>query len=332
MGFKRNNPGCRCCESCIICNSDCGWTTISGSPDLSTPGVVSFFSSTGLVLSDAQATSGIICHYISVQGSGDDNGDQIRLYFKYKDSNNYWYLQATLGTTGTLKLFERVGGVGPTERKSASLARSGGQPVFLRVCYRRGVIVCSEDFSSTTYNYATTSDVDDWLSAGVGVGTVTSGVSFDTFRYEYIYDEEQKPTCDPCAVPEAPADSCAFCDDDPPPFQYKVTITGGSVFDGTYYLTQMPTNPFDGVNGCTWRVPVSFACSTDYCYVRVGDTFIGAFMYRSSAGLSSAQWLDSSMGAGTMNCNATYTIANSYPGGFPCPSSAGTTATIEPVT
>lgn len=210
MGFKRNNPGCRCCQGCIICDNDCGWTDVTGGPsDTSITGFVDISDANTITLCNENAVSGIAEHYIQASMFSFDSGDKLRLYFKYKDSTHYWYAQIITGAAGSIKIFERNGGA-ETERATVAFATSVSQFCTLAVCYGDGQVKATETNTGTKCVYTVATTIDDQLSAGVGTGTLATFAEFSEFLYRYL-EQPDKPTCEPCP---AIAQGCEICSDD----------------------------------------------------------------------------------------------------------------------
>lgn len=211
MGFKKNNPGCNCCESCIICDGECGWTDVLGGPSShgSPPGVVDITTSNTITLSDAEAATGVSEIYLESTFFSFDSGDELRLYFKYKDSTHYWFAQITVGASGTIEIYERDGG-SETQRATVAFASDPETAYTLAVCYGDGRVKATETITGTKCTYTVATTIDDQLKAGVGVGTLTSFAEFNDFIYRYL-ESPEKPTCEPCP---AIAQGCEICSDD----------------------------------------------------------------------------------------------------------------------
>lgn len=312
MGFKKNNPGCNCCEGCIICDNDCGWTVEAGTADTSLTGVVDITAANTVVTSNANSASGVVEIVLTASLSAFDDGDEARVIFKYLDADNYWYGQLTIGTSGTLKLYERSGGV-TTQRATAAYSSAAGDTYTLRCCYGNNAVTVTETTAGVRVSYTTGTAIDDQLSAGVGSGACSTLIEFTSFVYEYMFSVD-KPDCNQCHICK-PTD----CVLDTIPESIQVVISGiannsctscGS-FNGTFVLDFVPSL---APALCVWRYYFpSAVCLVDFIQLNMNNGLLTLYITQNSPPNASV----SLSGAGSTNCATWSGVSLSPPGGSP---------------
>lgn len=167
------------------------------------------------VLSTKTAGAGKVAIWQAVAVKLADVGDVARFYFKWKDDENHFYLEVTLGSASTARcrVYQVQGSGDPTELTDPEVPAYAGMEAdawfTLAVCYgqdRIAFLVYPGDDADAGQNLQLganmsidlTTDISDARYFGVGTGAVTTLVSFKNFVYEHGYAEGTDEDCNQC--------------------------------------------------------------------------------------------------------------------------------------
>lgn len=245
--------GC-CCSTdpCAIASDDFSVDNLAGGYDQRSgtwavgAGVLSTTSGTALVVSNTASPVGLTSIYCQVVVRLPDTTAIARLIVAYVDDSNYWFAEAKAGATnGTLKLFQRSGGVN-TQRGTTQNVSSFqiNEDWTVTLCYNGvtmlafigiGTGVTAEVGFTSAVTVAST-------KAGVGVVSGIGGsVTFDSFLLER--QREDSPTCKACGT-------CACCTTSMPD-QMQVEFNGFTNFTCTDCVAFNGVYILDKVSSCT---------------------------------------------------------------------------------
>ncbi len=181
-GFKKNNPGCKCCGTgCTFFSDDfavddlaTNYTSVSGSWAISGGNLHTASSSAVLTGSTANPNSDPNTK-ISVTVNIATNGDTARIILARVDANNYCYAEVKAGTVAYLKIFQVAGGGAAIEEVSCSgFSRATGTFSFCASIYNG---IMRANVGSDAVTFAATFTGTGW---GLGTGTLITGtVTFD---------------------------------------------------------------------------------------------------------------------------------------------------------
>lgn len=252
-----------CCATCDICSDDfgradgsdidtgsaCGWTESSGSAEISS-GEMKVTSSNAFIACNSVGDSGSANFLVRAKVSGDNTGDQVRLWIKESDGSgdSGWFAQLTIGTASALAIYSRSGGGAPTIQATTVITTSAGTDYEMRFCVQgRRFNVTVAGKGGVTYTHG--SDPANNHRAGVGTGTITSAVYFDDFSYEYVAETSLHEDCDQCG----PCSACNF-ETEPETIQIDIGGGAGTSFDGTYFTEYRWASTGDPATGdaCQW--------------------------------------------------------------------------------
>lgn len=254
MGFKRNNPGCECCESCVIYSDNfdradesdvSNWTEQSGDWSVSGNKATVASPSGGEILTsdDADTTSTLVTIQADLYSTS--AGDELGLV-EFRDSNNYlaFYVRLSGGSAHVL-VKQKVAGVTTTLRDFAHAVAAANTTINFKVCldtefgwqvFIDGQQIMSDGAPATAYG-----SVPD-LKYGLYCGSCTGTPTWDNFLVKhYRLPESVEFECIDCS-------RCATCEE-PVPTQWKIVSSGWSAgtsgrcsgaecsghFDGTIY-------------------------------------------------------------------------------------------------
>ena len=174
-------------------------------------------------ITNATSGGGATGLYLTATVKCNTTSDIGRLIIAYADSSNYWFCEVQPGATnGTLKLFQRSGGVntqqGPTQTVFG-LQATNTATVFL--CVGGGYVRTTAYKTlgtNASISFAASPTITS-KAAGVGTGAGTSNVKFDDFTYSK--SEFESATCPDCPGPS----NCSACSTDTAS-SYTITISG----------------------------------------------------------------------------------------------------------
>ena len=119
------SPGCNCCGSTCAIFSDTfaslsGWTQTSGSWSASSS-TATTGSISAVLLGNTTQAAGTAAMTITASITIGTSGDIARLYVGYKNSTNFCYGEITAGTSGSMSVYQVIGGT-PTLLHTISIA------------------------------------------------------------------------------------------------------------------------------------------------------------------------------------------------------------------
>lgn len=272
---------CDCC--CTIASDDFGadqlatnWDVRSGTPAVAS-GVLSMSAGTNLLIHNTAAPADATAVFSSVTFRGTSTIDIVRLVVAYVDDNNYWYAEAQPGSSnGTLKLFERSGGVN-TQRGSTVTISSmqTNEDWEIQLCVQPGAVTAAAFFGSLLATnevvYAATVTV---ASTKAGLGASESGtITLNDFEFErHFADNDSCRTCNTCQ-------NCSTGQ----PYQVQVVIAGMAnnpftctpCLNGTFILTRRSRCQWHLANtGCTTSVGETIAMTLGF---EIGNVRLSLF-------------------------------------------------------
>lgn len=164
-------------------------------------------------------------HVVVVDFVADDNGDQVRLICTWDNDNQYLFAEAEVGaTSGTLRLYERIGGVNTLIDDETVNGLVPNTLHRLEICFdgvkyaRAKLTVNVGGGSGFAYAFGP-SLITGGDRVGIATGAVSTSVQFNNFDWErHGLDTD---FCELCAV--LPCDPCV---DDEAPTLLSVTISG----------------------------------------------------------------------------------------------------------
>jgi hypothetical protein len=333
-------PACGgCCGSagCIIFSDNFSsdnlatdWDNRSGSWSVS-GGALSSTSSSALIVTVAETDGVATGAHLTALLYMDTTSDIGLLILGYSDDDNYWFLEVQPGAAnGTLKLFERAGGVdlqlGSTQTITGLIA---GQTVTACLSIGGGAIVAQTTFGSerdSVLSFGSPAMAN--TAAGVGTGSGSSYVEFDDVQFkEHRADNEncgncQVTTCTALctSVPASmtltfdgftdggDANSCTCCEAANSAFVIKKTSDcGGHVFNAGLLI---------GGNTClTGLIGLDGLMTWDFS-ANGGDTKLTVTMNQKNygpnacgAGPSTGQYSwEHTVGTSPANCETTFSL------------------------
>lgn len=209
---------CRCCASCDYFTDDFSadnlatdWDDRAGTWAVGS-GVLSTTSASALIVTTTESGATATGVYVEVLIRCATTSDIARVVAAYVDDDNYWFAELQPGASnGTLKLFERAAGSNTQRGPTATiLSLNANDQAALSICISPGAVttvaVVGTDFGSNSAGtaYAATVSVDS-TKAGVGTGSGSSDVEFDSFVFgKHSVDD---PLCYSCSH------SCDRCTD-----------------------------------------------------------------------------------------------------------------------
>lgn len=207
--FKTMGPACPCEEDvvCTIFSDDFAtdrtgtdYSVRSGSWSVAA-GLLTCTSSLGLIREEtAYDVAATACH-LTVTMTMASTSDIGRIIFAYVDDNNYWYVEVQPGATnGTIKLYERSGGVDTQRNATVSVPTlTAGTPAAVCVSYTPSNVKATAQVTAGL-GYVTFSSSITIASTkgGLGTGSGSSSVSFDDFYVNQHSTDEA--TCSRCVV------------------------------------------------------------------------------------------------------------------------------------
>ena len=232
------------------------YTVVSGTWSIAS-GNLNTTSTNALIVSNTTlgTSSGVVRAQVTYSVMA--NGDTMRFYGNYKDANNCLVGEIIKGaTTGTLKLYSRIGGV------ETEIASQAGLSLSLIVDYCLSwsptiAMLTTGDVPSSAYARALYTPISDGYQGGMGSGaTVTGTVRFQRFIIARHPDESSACTdCRPCTP----------CSDlEPDEVSVEITgVTNGSCATCANYNT---TWVLPNVGGCTYRYD-----DHNVCFAGFGD-------------------------------------------------------------
>lgn len=260
MAFKKHNPGCPCCDICQI--PIAGWSEESGDWELSNQ-VHSTNDDNALLVTTNEHPDGLSTHVLRFTFQGDDEGDVIRAYLCYEDSDNYLMAEFEIGPSlgdGKVRMYQKASGT-LTELGDELTVTMLQKGMFHEVwlCYD------GEHFSYTSYYLGS----HRWEAAtatgkriGIGTGAITAQAQF-AVAWARIFDDPDEPTCRKC---HNVTFSCSNCEDDVQPANMKVVVSGaaqGTNFDPCYCDVYNGTQIVPHHLNCVYRKLFLNACFGD---------------------------------------------------------------------
>lgn len=228
--FNRSN------STDISTGSECGWTEVSGSWEISSNRLRC--TAPGLAILGATHPEGEKTIYAAVTPTSSDVGAKVQLVFGYLDSSNYYYFECTFTSSvfaGVNHRIMKVSGGTHTELSRIYRSMSVGFNHLIEVCVKEdGQIVASID------TFECGCPAQTFSGEGVGVGLLTSSdtVDFDNFTFSRSYSAND-PDCVDCNPVCA---SCNLNGELGPPI-VQIEIPSGT-WAGTYFATS--------VGNCNW--------------------------------------------------------------------------------
>ena len=216
---KRNQPGCPCC-GCDYHFDDFNRSSSTnvGGDYTETSGdwsIVDFGGGEGsLLIQNANAVLTVDVAHPGAEANGVVGfafyafhaGDQVRWLFDYADADNYYFVQVTVGSSGTLAIYQRSGGTN-TLLESTTVNAPAGQFLSLFVYWGER---CGGETGSYVLAYMPDDafNPDEALVAvetsgfsndakALATGNLTSGIYFDQFTL-WKHSSESSASC-PCA-------------------------------------------------------------------------------------------------------------------------------------
>lgn len=202
-GWYGPRGACGCCESCSIFSDDfnraddtdlgADWSEVSGSWSISSNRLVTS-STSAVAISTTESSEAVVHVSAIVRGA---SSDELRLIFAYEDTNNYWYAQATIGSS-FLRIYSRVSGT-DTLQGFQSSTLSASTDYRLQVCVGEDGIAVATIYAGTSSTVVAHVFSDGSPSAtglggfGVGTGASASSVQFDSVTALRVSDD-----CEPC--------------------------------------------------------------------------------------------------------------------------------------
>lgn len=193
-------PGCGCCSSCTIFSDDFStdrtgseYTTGSGTWTVAA-GALTCTSASALITENTASDGGATANYVAVTVTPASTSDSGGPVGAYTDANTYWFALVQPGAAnGTLKLFQRSGGVNTQRGSTVTLTgyTSGAKTVCL--CFANGNV--SASVGTSVVNYTASVTVSS-KTAGMTTGAGSSSVAFDNFSYKkHRKDDSNCNTC-----------------------------------------------------------------------------------------------------------------------------------------
>jgi hypothetical protein len=226
----------------INTGSPVGWSEVTGNPEILSNRLS--FSGAGIALcSTSQAGSDPRFRLVSnVQASAE--GGTARYLFDYVDTNNYKIVETVFGTSGAVRLIDRIGG---SETTRAELIASNVLNTDARIalCYNVGqatVHFYQQSASQSrflTYNWGPLADVNGVVALACSADG-GGAVSFDSFDLAKHYSLQMG--CPGCS---SPCLGCSF--GAPPGMRVELSNLGNARFD---------CSPFN----TTYDLPLSGRC------------------------------------------------------------------------
>ena len=267
---------------------------------------------------------------ISFTTLGEDDLDELRGIIAIEDSDNFLFAQLTVDDTcGSLKLFQRAGGVNTQLGTTVAIETAySDQTHTMRVCWNGTHLwahVTTQTGEETWYRQAAQIDAAGLSSlGGIGVGSITTKARFNNFRLEYMHGVfEQFKAVDDCELCRPDPLACIIHEDgfdrpdniDPGCYWEEVTgdhdivsnlletITAGIIIsrrpngygDSEAYITVSITAPS---NGNSAKVICDYTDASNYHYLSISwgvasGTTDGRFqLYRRSGAVDTALLTD----------------------------------------
>lgn len=225
-------------------------------------GVLTTSSDDALLVSNHTVPSGDTAALMGVRIKCSDLDDAGRAAIAYSGDDDYWFAEVEPGTVhGTLKLYERVGGVN-TQRGGTLVLRDFVVDSWVNVCLSvlpdRVLVSAHVAGVATSQEYLATVSVTGTKS-GVGTGTVVDTVTYDNYVVsKHHEDDEDCPYCqDTCVVctclPRAWQVVITGVENQYPPSSYGGPCTGCDQYNGTYFTKDWMDGDFAVAGtGCHW--------------------------------------------------------------------------------
>jgi len=140
-----------------------------------------------------------------------DTGNQIRLIVNYEDSDNYWFVQwEREATTGSLKLYERSGGVETQRGLTVSSSGLDVNSVQLHVCmFATGIESTYRFPGSATIYRGPSYMIEDSTSAICAIGTGTVSSDIWVYSFSLTRHRTEDDSCAECGG------ICSYCSNYP---------------------------------------------------------------------------------------------------------------------
>lgn len=218
---------CCCGGTCTIFTDDYStdrtgtdYTTSAGTWAVS-GGVLTCTTASALITANTAVTAGLTGIYVRASITCATTSDIARLIIGYSNDSNYWFCEAAPGAVnGTIKIYQRSGGVN-TQIGSTLTFTSFTTVRTADVCmsYLNGTVNVVGTVLTTTKSTLTEPGTITAAGSKVGMGTGagTSSVTFDSF-------ELQKHNVDDSTCPNCVA--CNGCNPDLIPAEMQVTFSG----------------------------------------------------------------------------------------------------------
>lgn len=249
MGIKKRYvPGCTCCEagcgSAIYgFSSLSAWTQQAGTWTSSGGNATTTDNNAILLLTDSPTWQSNFKLYIQSATSALN----LKLYFGWEDSSNYWYAEVLGGGFGgstTMKIVEVVAST-PTTHLSVTLGGTSGFSSQWWVCYQNGFLsVHSGSFTQKWYLIEATVP-----SGQIGFGS--SDTSCSVGQVQYYWATSPSSVCRQCVNGQC-------CDGYDVPDSISVVLADlpspYDVWNGAYELTKVGADDGDdGTGFCEWQ-------------------------------------------------------------------------------
>lgn len=195
MPFKKNSPGCPCCESCEIAIS--GWNQVAGTWTASS-GSVSTEDSNSLVVTTNEHSGST--HYIEALVQGDEDGDVVRLIVTYEDADNYLFGEIEFGDDcGYVRLYKRVSGTNTQLGVDVpSVNLQPGETHEVHLCYD-GELLTIVVIDNVAYSQAVT---ETGTRVGVATGNIEATGAGRVTEFEWwIHNDQDNTNCPYCVLP-----------------------------------------------------------------------------------------------------------------------------------
>jgi hypothetical protein len=294
-----------CCQGCTYFSDDfaadnlatdyddrAGTWTVGG-------GLLNTTSASALIVANTTHPSGQATGYakcdVTCAATTDIGGPVIA----YSDDDNYWYAEVQPGATnGSLKLFERSGGVNTQRGNTRTLTGfSAGDTATVSLCIFNGVVRASATHGSNVQGivYAASPALTS-TKGGMRTGAGSSDVDFDNFVLsKHKFEDSTCPQCEAANV-------CSVCDSSVAPTDYQVVLTGVTDdtgctncgnFNATFIVSpaalQLGGNVCQFGHTCAWHnrfEPTDVCCtggSASMCVAVYHDNIFGSLRTRVSA-------------------------------------------------
>lgn len=229
---KKNNPGCGCCDTCIIVRDDFNranstdigplfvekindWSIFSNSLVCSSPN--------SLAICDTAHPEGEVTCFTWVTFRVSATNDVARIVIGYVDNDNYFFVQYKKESSGgQLRIGKFVAGI--ESYLAAGVATTYDattQDMVLIGCYNGTRLACSLRPSSSPFVVSSTAvnAVVTGIKHGVAIEAQSGSISFKDFYFER-HLEEGHANCQACTEP------CSTCIAGTTPYAIQVEFDG----------------------------------------------------------------------------------------------------------